>query len=125
MTGLGFPRWFSQQQLVGNLYSPSSSFSQHHPPMSARSALPRPSSSTRDAPHASHAPHAPPTSTPAAPDQTFDTSTLPPSLLRLHQKQQEYASLQALQEASSALVARVEGIAEQSNMMADGGEGGW
>ncbi|WWC62038.1 uncharacterized protein I303_104626 [Kwoniella dejecticola CBS 10117] len=47
---------------------------------------------------------------------------LPPSLQILYQKQQEYAGLQALREASSELVGRVEKLAEMSNIMADGGE---
>ncbi|WRT66433.1 uncharacterized protein IL334_003389 [Kwoniella shivajii] len=47
---------------------------------------------------------------------------LPPSLQILHQKQQEYAGLQALREASSDLLGRVERLAEMSNIMADGGE---
>ncbi|WWC89261.1 uncharacterized protein L201_004182 [Kwoniella dendrophila CBS 6074] len=47
---------------------------------------------------------------------------LPPSLQILYQKQQEYAGLQALREASAELVQRVEKLAEQSNIMADGGE---
>ncbi|KAL1405373.1 DASH complex subunit dad2 [Vanrija albida] len=51
----------------------------------------------------------------------LDVSTLPPSLQLLHQKQQEYASLQALREESARLVARVEKLAEMSNVMADGG----
>lgn len=48
---------------------------------------------------------------------------LPPSLLNFYQKQQEYAGLQALREASADLVARAEKLAEMSNIMADGGEG--
>lgn len=48
---------------------------------------------------------------------------LPPSLLNFYQKQQEYAGLQALREASADLVARAEKLAEMSNVMADGGEG--
>ncbi|WOO85646.1 DASH complex subunit dad2 [Vanrija pseudolonga] len=51
----------------------------------------------------------------------LDVSTLPPSLQLLHQKQQEYASLQALREESARLVERVEKLAEMSNVMADGG----
>ncbi|OWT41964.1 DASH complex subunit DAD2 [Cryptococcus neoformans Tu401-1] len=47
---------------------------------------------------------------------------LPPSLLNFYQKQQEYAGLQALREASADLVARAEKLAEMSNIMADGGE---
>ncbi|WVQ81753.1 hypothetical protein IAT38_003878 [Cryptococcus sp. DSM 104549] len=48
--------------------------------------------------------------------------SLPPSLQNLYQKQQEYAGLQALREASGDLVARMEKIAEMTNIMADGGE---
>ncbi|WWD03035.1 hypothetical protein V865_001079 [Kwoniella europaea PYCC6329] len=47
---------------------------------------------------------------------------LPPSLQILYQKQQEYAGLQALREASAEMVTRVEKLAEMSNIMADGGE---
>ncbi|OCF36784.1 DASH complex subunit DAD2 [Kwoniella heveanensis BCC8398] len=49
-------------------------------------------------------------------------NNLPPSYQVLYQKQQEYAGLQALKEASGDLVQRVEKLAEMSNMMADGGE---
>ncbi|ODN94225.1 DASH complex subunit DAD2 [Cryptococcus wingfieldii CBS 7118] len=47
---------------------------------------------------------------------------LPPSLQNLYQKQQEYAGLQALREASGDLVTRAEKLSEMSNIMADGGE---
>ncbi|KAK8864460.1 hypothetical protein IAR55_001709 [Kwoniella newhampshirensis] len=47
---------------------------------------------------------------------------LPPSLQILYQKQQEYAGLQALREASADLLGRVEKLAEMSHIMADGGE---
>lgn len=54
---------------------------------------------------------------------------LTPSQLRLLEKQQEYASLQALREASGNMLARVEELARMSNVMADGGAGecgiGW
>ena len=50
-------------------------------------------------------------------------TSLPPSLQNLLRKQQEYAGLQALREASAELLARVETLAEMSNVMADGGEG--
>lgn len=53
----------------------------------------------------------------------FNPQTLPPSLQVLLQKQQERAGLQALREASAGLVERAEKLAEQSNVMADGGEG--
>jgi hypothetical protein len=49
---------------------------------------------------------------------------LPPSVQILFQKQQEYAALQALKEASADMVNRVEKLAEMSHIMADGGEGG-
>lgn len=91
--------------------------------MSKRSALPRPSSSRSRASSRASAVQEEERPVPSQSEQTFDTSTLPPSLLRLHQKQQEYASLQALHEASAALVAKVEIIAEMGNVMADGGEG--
>ncbi|WWD17239.1 hypothetical protein CI109_101677 [Kwoniella shandongensis] len=48
--------------------------------------------------------------------------SLPPSLQILYQKQQEYAGLQALREASADLLSRVEKLAEMSHIMADGGE---
>lgn len=47
---------------------------------------------------------------------------LPPSLQMLYQKQQEYAALQALKEASEALVTRADRLAEMSTTMAEGGE---
>lgn len=51
------------------------------------------------------------------------TTQLPSSLQILLHKQQEHAGLQALREASATLLARVEKLAEMSNVMADGGEG--
>ncbi|WVO16150.1 hypothetical protein L204_103820 [Cryptococcus depauperatus] len=47
---------------------------------------------------------------------------LPPSLQTYYQKQQEYAGLQALREASANLVQRAEKLAEMSHIMANGGE---
>lgn len=52
------------------------------------------------------------------------TANLSPSYQVLYQKQQEYAGLQALRESSANLLSRVEQLAEMSNIMADGGEGG-
>ncbi|WVF71392.1 hypothetical protein IAT40_006196 [Kwoniella sp. CBS 6097] len=49
-------------------------------------------------------------------------NNLSPSYQVLYQKQQEYAGLQALKEASGDLLQRVEKLAEMSNIMADGGE---
>lgn len=46
-----------------------------------------------------------------------------PALLRLYHKQQEYSGLQALKEATESMLAKADTLAEQSNMMADGGEG--
>lgn len=54
-----------------------------------------------------------------------NTAALPRSLQLLLQKQQEYAALQALKEASGELVGRVEKLSEMTNVMADGGEGGY
>ncbi|KAL7421591.1 DASH complex subunit dad2 [Cryptotrichosporon argae] len=54
--------------------------------------------------------------------QSLNPTALPPSLQILHQKQQEYAGLMALKEASAALVARVEALAEQTSTVAEGGE---
>ncbi|RSH80912.1 uncharacterized protein EHS24_008340 [Apiotrichum porosum] len=51
-----------------------------------------------------------------------NTAALPRSLQLLLQKQQEYAALQALKEASGDLVGRVEKLSEMTNVMADGGE---
>lgn len=47
-----------------------------------------------------------------------------PALLRLYHKQQEYSGLQALKEATEGMLSKADLLAEQSNMMADGGEGG-
>lgn len=55
---------------------------------------------------------------------SVDLSTLPPSYITLLQKQQEYAALQALKEASGEMVKRIEKLGEMSHIMADGGEGG-
>jgi hypothetical protein len=43
--------------------------------------------------------------------------------MKLLEKQQEHASLQALKEASGHLLERVEELAKMGNVMADGGEG--
>lgn len=48
---------------------------------------------------------------------------LTPTQLRLLEKQQEYASLQALKEASGLMLDRVEELARMSHVMADGGAG--
>jgi hypothetical protein len=56
--------------------------------------------------------------------QRQSTAPLPPSLQNLLHKQQEHAGLQALKEASATMLERVEKLAEMSNVMADGGEGG-
>jgi DASH complex subunit DAD2 len=64
-----------------------------------------------------------PASLPAS-QAAFTGTNLTPSLQTLLQKQQEHAGLQALREASAELLARVEKLAEMSNVMADGGEGG-
>ncbi|CAK9786459.1 unnamed protein product [Cutaneotrichosporon oleaginosum] len=45
-----------------------------------------------------------------------------PALLRLYHKQQEYSGLQALKEATEGMLSKANTLAEQSNMMADGGE---
>jgi DASH complex subunit DAD2 len=58
------------------------------------------------------------------PAAELDISNLPASYHTLLQKQQEHAGLQALKEASRDMVKRVETLAEMSNVMADGGEGG-
>jgi DASH complex subunit DAD2 len=62
------------------------------------------------------------------PSSSHKSSILPsqnltPSFQILLQKQQEHAGLQALREASAEMLARVEKLAEMSNVMADGGEG--
>lgn len=46
-----------------------------------------------------------------------------PALLRLFHKQQEHSGLQALKEATEQMLSKADTLAEQSNMMADGGEG--
>lgn len=46
-----------------------------------------------------------------------------PALLRLYHKQQEYSGLQALKEATEGMLAKADRLADQSNMVADGGEG--
>lgn len=56
-------------------------------------------------------------------DPSFNIESLTPSQQMLYQKQQEHSGLQALLEASSQLVQRIEKLAEMSNVMADGGEG--
>ncbi len=43
--------------------------------------------------------------------------------MKLLEKQQEHAGLQALKEASGDLLERVEELAKMGNVMADGGEG--
>lgn len=48
---------------------------------------------------------------------------LTPTQLRLLEKQQEHAGLQALKEASGNLLEKVEELAKMGNVMADGGEG--
>lgn len=48
---------------------------------------------------------------------------LTPTQLRLLEKQQEHAGLQALKEASGNLLEKVEELARMGNVMADGGEG--
>jgi hypothetical protein len=65
-----------------------------------------------------------PGSLPASQASGLAGTNLTPSLQTLLQKQQEHAGLQALREASAELLARVEKLAEMSNVMADGGEGG-
>lgn len=65
-----------------------------------------------------------PASLPASQASGLTGTNLTPSLQTLLQKQQEHAGLQALREASAELLARVEKLAEMSNIMADGGEGG-
>ncbi|BEI81328.1 hypothetical protein CcaverHIS002_0204880 [Cutaneotrichosporon cavernicola] len=45
-----------------------------------------------------------------------------PTLLKLYHKQQEHSGLQALKEATEGMLAKADKLAEQSNMMADGGE---
>jgi hypothetical protein len=65
-----------------------------------------------------------PASLPASQASGLAGTNLTPSLQTLLQKQQEHAGLQALREASAELLARVEKLAEMSNVMADGGEGG-
>lgn len=52
-----------------------------------------------------------------------NTQDLTPTQLRLLEKQQEYASLQALKEASGNMLERIEQVAKMSNVMADGGVG--
>ncbi|RSH87320.1 hypothetical protein EHS25_003229 [Saitozyma podzolica] len=63
-----------------------------------------------------------PGSLPASQASGLAGTNLTPSLQTLLQKQQEHAGLQALREASAELLARVEKLAEMSNVMADGGE---
>jgi DASH complex subunit DAD2 len=63
-------------------------------------------------------------STASAPQQNIDINNLPPTYTILLQKQQEYAGLQAFKEASNEMLQRIEKLAEMSNVMADGGEGG-
>lgn len=55
--------------------------------------------------------------------QTLDINNLPPIYQTYLQKQQEYAGLQALKEASGEMIHRVEQLAGMSSIMADGGEG--
>jgi hypothetical protein len=50
-------------------------------------------------------------------------SNLTPTQIRLYEKQQEHASLQALKEASGQMLERVEELARMSHVMADGGAG--
>ena len=50
-------------------------------------------------------------------------SNLTPTQIRLYEKQQEHASLQALKEASGQMLERVEELASMSHVMADGGAG--
>jgi hypothetical protein len=50
-------------------------------------------------------------------------SNLTPTQIRLYEKQQEHASLQALKEASGQMLERVEELARMSHVMADGGVG--
>lgn len=51
------------------------------------------------------------------------SSQLTSTHIRLLEKQQEHAGLQALKEASGSLLERVEELAKMGNVMADGGEG--
>jgi DASH complex subunit DAD2 len=51
-----------------------------------------------------------------------DTSHLTATQLRLYEKQQEYASLLALRQASGQMLDRVEELGKMSQIMADGGQ---